>query len=160
MGYGGVRRAKFSIGILTLVIACANHWSQKLVAARRHVLAGLVLGTMSLLSWSQCWIYSNREVLWLDTLNKNPRAEIAYTNLGMLYLEESRYSEALNAFEHSSQLKPNDSVTMNNLGVAHSRLGQLDLATENFRRAIELDCEYSNAYNNLGAVLCDQGRFR
>lgn len=148
-----------SIGLLVLFGAAAHRLGMRIASSRRTILAGTLIGTLGLLTWNQCWIYSDREVLWLDTISKNPRAEIAYTNLGMIYLEEGRYSEALTAFEYSHELKPHDAVTHNNLGVVHGRLGANDQAVAYFRRALAIDPFHSDALNNLGAVLCDLGQY-
>jgi tetratricopeptide (TPR) repeat protein len=147
-----------SVGMLSLFVAA---W---LSAAARYrlerwsaPLAATVVVVLSVMTWSQCWIYADREALWTDTIRKNPHAEIAYTNLGMYYIEQERYAEALDAFQHSSRLSPRDAVTRNNLGVVYGHLEMPGAAIEHLRAAIQTDPSYSDAYNNLGALLCDQG---
>jgi tetratricopeptide (TPR) repeat protein len=42
--------------------------------------------------------------------------------------------------------------------VAHDRLGEKQAAIESFRKAIELDASYEEAYFNLGVLLADDGQ--
>jgi superkiller protein 3 len=45
-----------------------------------------------------------------------------------------------------------------NLGVALKAKGQLEEAIEAYRKAIQLDPNYANAYSNLGSALYDKGQ--
>jgi len=45
------------------------------------------------------------------------------------------------------------------LGWAYSHEGKYDLAIQECKRAIELDPEYGNPYNDIGAYLIHQGHF-
>ena len=44
------------------------------------------------------------------------------------------------------------------MGDAHDRLGEKEAAKEAFRKAIELDDSYAEAYLNLGLLLADDGQ--
>lgn len=147
-----------SVGILALV-AAGSVTALRLEPRRKWMpvlAAGVFLG-LGICTWSQCCVYANREVLWLDTIRKNPGAEIAYTNLGMYYFGNGQYQEALACFRRAQELAADDPVTNNNLGISLGRLGQSAAAIERLRAAVRLDPGYADAYNNLGALLTEDG---
>jgi tetratricopeptide (TPR) repeat protein len=78
--------------------------------------------------------------------------------LGILYLGESRDEEAIVQFEkalvHSEQL-----VTLTNLAVALSRVGDIAASEETYRRALVIDSTYWQSYFNLGSLYWQQSRF-
>ena len=55
-------------------------------------------------------------------------------------------------------MAPNDVDALNNLGVLHTGLRELDRAESVLRRALSLSPSNAGAWNNLGAVLRDRGR--
>ena len=54
-------------------------------------------------------------------------------------------------------LDPKAPVFYNNRGIAYGEKGEVDLAIENFTKAIELKPDYALAYNNRGAVYRSKG---
>jgi len=78
--------------------------------------------------------------------------------LGTLYLGESRDEEAIVQFEkalvHSEQL-----VTLTNLAVALSRVGDIVASEETYRRALVIDSTHWQSYYNLGSLYWQQSRF-
>lgn len=52
-------------------------------------------------------------------------------------------------FERATRVKPSFAPAWNNLGVAHARLGQLDLAERAYRKALERDPDLESARTNL-----------
>ena len=48
---------------------------------------------------------------------------------------------------------------MDILGAAHKKLGEVELASEAFKRVTELSPNYADGFNNLGVMLKDQGEF-
>ena len=62
-------------------------------------------------------------------------------------------------YHQALQNNPNNSETLNNLGVALAAKGRFDEAIENYRKAIQINPNSSDALNNLGAALTAKGRF-
>ena len=54
---------------------------------------------------------------------------------------------------------PGAYIIWNILGAAHKSLGQVELASEAFKKVTELNPNYADGFNNLGVVLKDQGKF-
>jgi len=47
-------------------------------------IAVLLMAIFAILSWQQCYIYTNIETLWLDTLQKVPNSWIAHNEIGLI----------------------------------------------------------------------------
>src|SRR5262249_25703016 len=81
-----------------------------------------------------------------------PNSSAAYNNLGLFLTSLKRFDEAAEASQKAVRLAKN-APTLNNLGTALGARGRLAEAEAAYRRAIEIDPNYSPAYNNLGTIL-------
>lgn len=79
-----------------------------------------------------------------------PNAAYAYRGRGLAQLALNRLQLALTDFHLANDLRPDDPVTLNNLGVVMLRLKQPFHAIEFFNQAIALDPEYGLAFSNRG----------
>lgn len=79
-----------------------------------------------------------------------PNASYAYRGRGLAQLAMNRLQLALTDFHLANDLRPDDPVTLNNLGVVMLRLKQPFHAIEFFNQAIALDPEYGLAFSNRG----------
>lgn len=93
-----------------------------------------------------------------DKEAKKGEADAAY-KLGLAFLSEDRPTRALTELTKARDLAPDDPKVHNLLGLAYWIKKETTLAEESLRRAVELDPGYSDAWNNLGALYIDQGRF-
>ena len=115
----------------------------------------LVLG---LLTWKQTHIYKNIEVLWQDTLSKNPDSALAHNNLGTEMERQGKHQEAIDQWKKVVVLNPNFPEAHYNLGKAyHIVKGELSLAVSELRRSLELNPAYYQTYESLAAALAEQG---
>ena len=77
--------------------------------------------------------------------------------LGAESLMKGEFQEAVGLFEQSIAVKPTaEGFTFR--GWALSHLGRLDEAIEDCRKAIELDPDFGNPYNDIGVYLMQKGR--
>ncbi len=128
--------------------------------ARRAATAVAILAVvgLGLVSAHQARAYVNAEVLWQDTLAKNPQCWMAYQNLGGVYLKADQPELALPQFERALALKPDDTEALNELGVAELRAGRLEAAVGHLRQALALAPRNSETHLNLGVALLQKGR--
>ncbi len=129
-----------SIGIIVLVAAIvATKLTPRFHRSQLIFAASLLLAILGVLTWRQCGIYTDAETLWRDTIDKNPKAAIAYTNLGNLYTRENRnLDEAIRLLTTAIQLKTDDPAdAYSNRAVARQLRGDLPGALEDFTAAIE-----------------------
>jgi tetratricopeptide (TPR) repeat protein len=71
---------------------------------------------------------------------------------------DGRYEEAISNYKMSIEYFPTaEAHTF--LGWAYSFLGDLDRAIEECKKAIDIDSEYGNPYNDIGSYLIQQGNY-
>ncbi|MDP6850407.1 MAG: tetratricopeptide repeat protein [Planctomycetota bacterium] len=75
-----------------------------------------LLLVLAILSFNQGKVYENEKVLWLDVVEKNPAASIAYNNLGLIAHKEGKTQEAIMRFRQAIETKGENSQALNNLG--------------------------------------------
>ena len=81
----------------------------------------------------------------------------AHSHLGLLFVAQRRFKEALGALQTAVRLKPDDPLTRYNLGVTYASLGQPDRAAVAFRDAIRLKPDDPITHYNLGILHHLQG---
>lgn len=79
-----------------------------------------------------------------------------YNNLGFELIfnaegtDAADWDEIVHTFQLATMVRPDFTRAYNNLGVAYTRIGDLDAAEGAYRRAIEIDSEVDAAFHNLG----------
>ena len=102
--------------------------------------------------------YGDAEKLALSLTNDFPKHHFGWKVLGTLYGQSGRHSEAVNAYQTSAVLCPQDAEAHSNLGVTLKELGRLDEAEASYIKAIALKPDYAKAHFNLGSTLRELGR--
>jgi Flp pilus assembly protein TadD len=119
------------------------------------VATALVLG---LLTWQQSRHYVSADVLYQETLARNPDAWLAHLNLGWLRLQRGEFAAAVRDTETALRLEPNLPQGHNNLGSALRSLGRLGDAERAYREALRLKPGDIETRYNLALVLIDSDR--
>src|SRR5437899_13022646 len=80
--------------------------------------AARLLLTLSLSTAERARVLARDDLLWRDTLAKNPSSWTAYNNLGCLLAEQDKYDEAIKHVQFSLQCHPDNAQAHCNLGRA------------------------------------------
>lgn len=83
---------------------------------------------------------------------------IANMNLGVEYMQQGAYENALTRLKRSILAKPDYAPTYNVLGLLYQRLGDPVESENNFKKSLSLDASDSSTHNNYGLLLCNTGR--
>ncbi len=75
-----------------------------------------------------------------ELIRINPsRSSVYYSNIGMCYMDQNRFFEAIGYFQSSINSDPKFSTAYNNLGYAFEMSGDKQKAKENYEKALQLD---------------------
>lgn len=94
-----------------------------------------------------------------EATTRDQSASEIYVNLGQAYLQRDNLREAKSSLERSIELNPRNARAHITYAILQERLGQVRLADESYRTALQLapdEGEMSNAY---GVFLCRNQRF-
>lgn len=90
--------------------------------------------------------------------NVQGEADAAY-KLAIAFLAEGRPTLAVRELNKAEKLRPEDPKIYNAFGEAYWRKLEYGHAEQSFLKAVELDPNYSEAWNNLGAFYISQERY-
>lgn len=78
-------------------------------------------------------------------------------NVGLVYLQNDRYDDAIINLNKSLALKPNFDLALNALGIIHFIQGDLQKAMDYFEKCLVVNPELTEARNYLGSVYQEMG---
>lgn len=78
-------------------------------------------------------------------------------NVGLVYLQNDRYEEAMTYMNKALALSPNFSLALNALGIIHFIRGEFQEAQAYFEKCIKVNPEFTEARNYLGSVYQEMG---
>lgn len=153
----------FSImGVITLMVSTFAYYLRNKSRSYDKVSLLLLLLIFIIcftLTYMQCRIYRNTEVLWTDTVKKNPQSGLAYNNLGRIYELKGQFQAAISHYEKALALMPEDCVIPYNMGSVLSRLKDYKKAKEYYKLSIGNNPEFALPYNNLGYIYLESGQY-
>ena len=97
---------------------------------------------------------------YLKTLDLKPTLTEARTNLGNLYMDEKRYTDAIAQYELAlgDMLYGAPFIAHGNMGWAYYKLGDFKAAAEHLKASVTLNPKYCLGHFQLGQILDEQGR--
>jgi len=95
---------------------------------------------------------------WRKALEAAPQDSVTLGALGMVYLKEQHYSEAIEFFKKALESDPGNGDAHLYLGVSYMDTHSLELAEPELRTAVSLSPLSSNARNALGKLYLGEGR--
>ncbi|HEY4310141.1 MAG TPA: tetratricopeptide repeat protein [Pirellulales bacterium] len=157
-----------SIALIALVAASAVTLSSGLKPQQRvmaRVGASLVLFALAVLTYCQTFIYHDLEVLYRDTIAKNPQSWIAYLNLSTHLDSLGRADEALNMARAGLEVAPSQprlhaclANVLDELGETRRDPRQRQEAIAHYQEAVRLKPSYTDVYNSLGFMALQDHR--
>jgi len=158
------------IPVIVLAMAVVHRLSAKVGRdARRTARVSLLVacaGTVTVLTWHRARVFADPEVLWRDTLAKNPGAWMAKLNLGAVLNGKGKVDEAIDLYRRMladpaistsgepDDFVPNIKVNLGNALLAKGRTGE---AIALLKEAVSTRPDDANAYYNLGFALQTRG---
>jgi tetratricopeptide (TPR) repeat protein len=153
-----------SLGIIVLAASGLAMVSDTAPPGRRR--AGLaactvLVAVLGMLTWRQCAMYADAETLYRESIARNPRAWIAYQNLGTLLVYRNQVPEAIDAYRAALALRPDHFEAKNNVVMAHIKAATMSpdtaegtaAALAHLREALRVDPGSAEAHYALGNEL-------
>ena len=108
-----------------------------------------LLGGLGTLTYRQAGTYRDFQTLWASVLSRDPACWLAHHSLGNWLANQGRDAEAVEHYQATVRIKPDDFQAYNNLGLMLSHLGQQEDGFANFDRALAIKPDYTLAHANL-----------
>ncbi len=140
------------------VLAALRRWQGNLPPLVQGSAAGLLLVMLGALTWRQCGMYQDMETLWRRTIDQNPKAVLAYHNLGFVLLQKGNLDDGIGYLREALALDPGLVEAHYNLGKALLQRNQPDAAIAEFRAALDIQPDHAFARNNLAMTLLQKGQ--
>jgi tetratricopeptide (TPR) repeat protein len=148
------------IGLIGVVVAAIGNMDQRLSTSAHPYSTGIITLVIVLLAFQSrgyAGAFINGETFWTYTLERNPGAWTAQTNLGQMLLMENKFDGAKGRFEAALRANPGYPEANADLGVTLVQMGRLPDGVEQFRKALSLSPNDAVTHNNLGIVLAQTG---
>ena len=151
------------IGVVSLVAGLLA-WVMERRGAWRTIamaVAGALVLCCAVLTFRQTLIYHDEETLWRDTLAKNPKAWIAYGNLGGLLVREAAapgadsaalLDEAGRCCDRAVTLQPQEPEAYADRALLRLARGQGEAAMQDYDKVIALNPSPEAYYNRAEAA--------
>ncbi len=93
-----------------------------------------------------------------EAVKLRPKDPLSHVALAEVYLRQSKFAEAANAYEIAHQLDPNDSDIAARLGTAYASSANWPAAEPVLRQAVSADPKNADALTDLGVTLAATNR--
>jgi protein O-mannosyl-transferase len=150
-----------SLGIVALVAPAMVSLREAAQSWRPPVgtlLCLVFLSCLAVLTWRQSAMYTDIETLWQTTIRRNPKAWMAYNNLGTILLHKGRVDDAILDFRKSLEIKGNHADAQANLGSALLQKGEVDQAIAEYGKALAIKPGNALVHYDLGNALFLRGQ--
>jgi cytochrome c-type biogenesis protein CcmH/NrfG len=87
-----------------------------------------------------------------NVVDRDPKNAVARAQLGNLYYDAGRYTDAIKWYGESVALNPNDVSVSTDLGVSYYYNNQPDLAIKQLESSLKVDPKHTKTLLNLGVV--------
>jgi tetratricopeptide (TPR) repeat protein len=152
-----------SIGLISLFSASISIFCIRLGSSYRNLGFVACFGALLALGlgvWKQGSIYRDAEMVYRDTIAKNPNAWMAHNNLGFLLVEDGSLAAAMTHYTRALRIKPDSALTHYNMAKVLYLQEKFDEAIAHYYKALEIKPNHAGAHNNLGVLLAKQGKLK
>jgi S1-C subfamily serine protease len=104
--------------------------------------------------------YDNALGYFETAANRNPKRADAWVQVGYCKVKQGKSAEAIRAYRHALELKPNSEEILNKLGDAYYYAGNIGEAITSYNRAASLSPDNADAHYNLAVAYFESGNER
>lgn len=96
--------------------------------------------------------YRSAIKLLLKYKKKHPGNSLVNYNLGVIYFKAGRFIKSIYSLEEAVRQGADEPEVFNQLGLACDRNGDIEGARAYYKKALEMDIDFSMAWNNFGVT--------
>jgi tetratricopeptide (TPR) repeat protein len=144
-----------SLGPIALLAATIS----RVKSSIKWVLGAIVLLPLIILSERQSLLYRSGELLWRDTIAKNPTSWMAQMNLGHTLVDEHRFAEAEGFYRAAIALAPDLAEPYYSLASAEAQQGRFADAVVKYQKAIDINPRIASMYLDMGHSFAELKQF-
>ena len=101
--------------------------------------------------------YDNAIGYFETAANRNPRRADAWVQVGYCKVKQGKSAEAIRAYQHALELRPNSEEIHNKLGDAYYYAGKMSEAIASYKRAAAIRPDNADAHYNLAVAYSESG---
>lgn len=101
----------------------------------------------------------DRSTPYAPEVNRRSTNEVDQLLVGHRLLAAGEYELALKSFNRAGLERGLDAEVLSAMGTANLALGRLNQSEKLLRRAVKMEASWPEAWNNLGVVLMERGKF-
>jgi len=149
------------IGLIGLVVAGCEYLHGHIPGLFRRVLIVVLTAMVVALSLEtrlDAGEFTDEKTLWTATLERNPSAAPADTNLGLIFLNSGQAGQAIPLFQKALALQPRFMEARCNLATAFVTVGDRSEAIAQLREAEAINPNYAISYYDLGTIYLRAGQ--
>ncbi len=121
--------------------------------------AGLtILTILAIVTWRQCGMYADNEILYRTTIQRNPECWMAYNNLGFMFMGQGKMDDAFTCYRKALDLNYEYPEAHLGLGAAYLKMGNTTEAMAHFQKALTISPGSALGHYDLGCALLHLGR--
>ena len=94
----------------------------------------------------------NRAAALKTTAQQNPGDAVTRVQLGNMYFDAGRFSDAVEWYEAALKIHPRDVNASTDLGIAYYYMNQPDKALQQFERSLAIEPKHAKTLLNVGIV--------
>jgi Tfp pilus assembly protein PilF len=122
-------------------------------------LVGLPLLVLAVTSFQRAAVWREPLGLWRDAVAKEPQASYAWSSLAEVYFRELRVKDAIEAYEKSLTLNPQNRMAISALGPIYTETGDLERGERILRQYVAMRPYDVKGWAYLGNNLARRGAF-
>ncbi|HEY4284968.1 MAG TPA: tetratricopeptide repeat protein [Chthoniobacterales bacterium] len=141
------------VGLLVLIAAGLNQLGKRYWPNGYRAFLAVPILLLAVLTWQQAEAYSDPLRLYGVVLRDNPACWMAHNNLGADLLQQGQTGQAIEHFEKTLEIQPENAEAHTNLGNAFSMQGRFAEAVLEYEKTLELMPDAVPPRNNLAWLL-------
>ncbi len=148
-----------SLALIALAVGVICRLIKNLPGPVAYITAISIVFILGVLTLSRLSVTTNHELLWRDTIKKNPASWAAHNNFGNLLFAQKRIPESIKEFQMSISINPYSEKARGNLANALTETGRFDEAIDQYEAALRITPDNPLTLINIGINYTLQNKF-